>query len=70
MLKEASIMKSEYKTPSILIEDLEKVDVLLLESTDTDTSTTKRLVRENRYGKFSDFSDIMSFALNPKNWFD
>ncbi|MEE3428070.1 MAG: hypothetical protein VZQ55_03760 [Ruminococcus sp.] len=63
-------MKSEYKTPSILIEDLEKVDVLLLESADTDTSTTKRLERENRYGNFSDFSDIMGFALNPKNWFD
>lgn len=57
-------MKSEYKTPSILIEDLEKVDVLLLESADTDTSTTKRLERENRYG------DFMSFAFNPANWFD
>jgi hypothetical protein len=48
-------MKSEYKTPSILIEDLEKVDVLLLESADTDTSTTKRLKRENRYGSFASF---------------
>jgi hypothetical protein len=48
-------MKSEYKTPSILIEDLEKVDVLLLESADTDTSTTKRLERENRYGSFASF---------------
>lgn len=57
-------MKSEYKTPSILVEDLEKVDVLLLESADTDTSTTKRLERENRYG------DFMSFAFNPANWFD
>lgn len=56
-------MKSEYKTPSILIEDLEKVDVLLLESADTDTSTTKRLERENRYGSFASFviSEVMEW---------
>ncbi len=56
-------MKSEYKTPSILIEDLEKVDVLL-DSAGADISTTKRLERENRY------KDFMSFAFNPANWFD
>lgn len=56
-------MKSEYKTPSILIEDLEKVDVLL-DSADTDTSTTKRLERENRYGSFA------SFVINEvMDWF-
>lgn len=47
-------MKFEYKTPSILIEDLEKVDVLL-DSADTDISDTKRLERENRYGSFASF---------------
>ncbi len=56
-------MKSEYKTPSILIEDLEKVDVLL-DSADTDISDTKRLERENRYGSFA------SFVINEvMDWF-
>ena len=54
-------MKSEYKTPTILVEDLERVDVLL-ESKEEELYLLEE--HENSYG------DFMSFAKNPANWFD
>lgn len=54
-------MKFEYKTPSILIEDLEKVDVLL-ESKEDELYSLKE--HENRYGSFA------SFVINEvMDWF-
>lgn len=54
-------MKSEYKTPTILVEDLEIVDVLL-ESKEEEISSLKE--HENRYGSFA------SFVINEvMDWF-
>lgn len=61
-------MKSEYTTPRISVEALEKTDVLLSSPAITPSDeplTTNKL--ENQYRQYRDF---MSFAFNPDNWLD
>lgn len=63
-------MKSEYTTPRISVEALEKTDVLLSSPAITpsdDPLTTQKFKKENQYRQYRDF---MSFALNPDNWLD
>ena len=58
-------MKLKYIKPRISVEALEKSDVLTASPTDpTETTPAQKSEKENRYG------DFISFAFDPKNWFD
>ena len=58
-------MKLKYKKPNISIETLDRSDVLLSSvATPAESEPVQKSEIENSYG------DFVSFALDPKNWFD